>query len=128
MLKVVEMRVSRSLKGHPVFSHGIYALNARRRPGHVLYLHHTIRSKGEDVIFGHHPVCSASPNQRNGYPQRGSLSRANWLVIAPGTDSQCCLRTSIAQPYEQPGYAGAQDVGVKGRLINLIGAVRNTDA
>lgn len=29
-----------------------------------------------------------------------------------------------AQPYDQAGFAGGQDVGMKGRLINLIGAVR----
>ncbi|RPD67304.1 Yos1-like protein [Lentinus tigrinus ALCF2SS1-7] len=29
-----------------------------------------------------------------------------------------------AQPYDQAAYAGGQDIGVKGRMINLIGAVR----
>ncbi|KAH9951688.1 Yos1-like protein [Amylocystis lapponica] len=29
-----------------------------------------------------------------------------------------------AQPYDQTGYPGGQDMGVKGRLINLISAVR----
>jgi len=29
-----------------------------------------------------------------------------------------------AQSYDQPGYPGGQDVGVKARLINLISAVR----
>lgn len=29
-----------------------------------------------------------------------------------------------AQPYDQAAYAGGQDIGVKGRLINLISAVR----
>ena len=36
--------------------------------------------------------------------------------------AQAAYAQPYSQPYEQPG--GAQDVGVKGRLINLISAVR----
>lgn len=67
---------------------------------------------------------------------------SDWLLIGLGYyPSPCCLSkvgwgTAQAQPvnqgfgqtytqqYDQQGYSAGQDVGVKGRLINLISAVR----
>ncbi|CAL1700957.1 unnamed protein product [Somion occarium] len=47
------------------------------------------------------------------------LARIGWASTPVQTGG------AYAQPYEQPGYAGVQqDVGVKGRIINLISAVR----
>ncbi|KZT24511.1 Yos1-like protein [Neolentinus lepideus HHB14362 ss-1] len=48
------------------------------------------------------------------------LARIGWSSsqLQPGA-------SGFHQPYEQPGFAGGQaDIGVKGRLINLISAVR----
>ncbi|KAI0750660.1 Yos1-like protein [Daedaleopsis nitida] len=51
------------------------------------------------------------------------LARIGWSSTqAPPSNPN--FGQPYAQPYDQGGYAGGQDIGVKGRLINLIGAVR----
>jgi len=48
------------------------------------------------------------------------LARIGWSSAQPPT-----VNAAFHQPYDQTGYGAAQpDVGVKGRMINLIGAVR----
>ncbi|RDX55481.1 Yos1-like protein, partial [Polyporus arcularius HHB13444] len=51
------------------------------------------------------------------------LARIGWSSSQPQPTSQNFAQP-YAQPYDQAAYAGGQDVGVKARLINLIGAVR----
>ncbi|KAA1466494.1 Yos1-like protein [Dentipellis sp. KUC8613] len=45
------------------------------------------------------------------------LARIGWSSAPP-------QNVGFQQPYDQAGFGGAQDVGVKGRIINLISAVR----
>ncbi|EIN10742.1 Yos1-like protein, partial [Punctularia strigosozonata HHB-11173 SS5] len=47
------------------------------------------------------------------------LARIGWSTV-----QQPPVAAGYAQGYDQPGLAGQQDIGVKGRLINLISAVR----
>jgi len=48
------------------------------------------------------------------------LARIGWSSTQPPNTS-----AAFHQPYDQSGYGVAQpDIGVKGRMINLIGAVR----
>jgi hypothetical protein len=48
------------------------------------------------------------------------LARIGWSSTQPANAS-----AAFHQPYDQSGYGDAQpDIGMKGRMINLIGAVR----
>ncbi|GBE79629.1 Yos1-like protein [Sparassis latifolia] len=51
------------------------------------------------------------------------LARIGWSSSTPQT-ANTAFSQPYAQPYDQAGYPGGQDVGMKGRLINLISAVR----
>jgi len=51
------------------------------------------------------------------------LARIGW-ASTPVQAGAAGYNQPYAQPYDQSGYAGQQDVGVKGRMINLISAVR----
>jgi len=49
------------------------------------------------------------------------LARIGWSSTQPAAN----VNANFHQPYDQTGYGVAQpDIGVKGRMINLIGAVR----
>lgn len=51
-------------------------------------------------------------------PAHGAPLQVGW------SSAQAQPANPYGQPYDQAAYPGAQDVGVKGRLINLISAVR----
>ena len=47
------------------------------------------------------------------------LARIGWSTAVPPN-----ANSGFQQTYDQPGYGGQQDIGVKGQLVNLISAVR----
>ncbi|KAI0775926.1 Yos1-like protein [Trametes elegans] len=51
------------------------------------------------------------------------LARIGWSTQQP-QPTNSSFGQPYAQPYDQAAYPGGQDVGLKGRLINLISAVR----
>ncbi|TBU32899.1 Yos1-like protein [Dichomitus squalens] len=51
------------------------------------------------------------------------LARIGWSTAQAQSVNQG-FGQPYAQSYEQQGYAAGQDIGVKGRIINLISAVR----
>jgi len=51
------------------------------------------------------------------------LARIGWST-AQASAANAGFSQPYAQPYDQSGYPGGQDIGMKARLINLIGAVR----
>lgn len=53
----------------------------------------------------------------------GTLLQVGWSSAQP-QPANPGFGQPYAQPYDQAAYPGAQDVGVKGRLIILISAVR----
>ncbi|KAK7695988.1 hypothetical protein QCA50_000628 [Cerrena zonata] len=53
------------------------------------------------------------------------LSEDRFLARIGWASTPAQAGNGYAQPYDQTGYAtGQQDIGVKGRIINLISAVR----
>jgi len=51
------------------------------------------------------------------------LARIGWSSVQPQVANQA-YNQSYGQSYDQSGYGNPVDAGVKGRLINLISAVR----